>query len=296
MTTNVPKGANRASAAAKTRKHAQRTPLPPKAGSPGAEAIAEAAAGKPKPFLKRLGEVERGLAEKAGLVAPRAVQEEAASSNGDATDDRSITKARAFAEKAAGLGWTVLKAVRGGAAEVTVTRGAETIVQAWSGGVWEYDASVYAYGDRTTKPRNASGAAKLLARSEADADAEATKVHANRSFRKAEPKDLEQTLEKAQAALPFDPTLAPDEVITGTLAGQALVWYNRIGRSNESAIVGRSGVRITRLKDGQRVVNFCCPVTGFRSCLVTAILKVGRGKSLVTAGSATEASAKVEVA
>lgn len=38
-TTNVPKGAGRPAAAAKSRKHAQRTPLPPKKGSPGAEAI-----------------------------------------------------------------------------------------------------------------------------------------------------------------------------------------------------------------------------------------------------------------
>jgi hypothetical protein len=41
MTTNVPKGAGRATATAKRTKHAQNTPLPPKAGSPGAEAIAE---------------------------------------------------------------------------------------------------------------------------------------------------------------------------------------------------------------------------------------------------------------
>jgi hypothetical protein len=39
MTTNVPKGAGRATATAKRTKHAQRTPLPPKAGSPGAVAV-----------------------------------------------------------------------------------------------------------------------------------------------------------------------------------------------------------------------------------------------------------------
>jgi hypothetical protein len=270
MTVNVPKGANRASAAAKTRKHAQRTPLPPKKGSPGAEAIAEAAA-----------------------VRIEDDPDQAPVANGETPDDRSVAKARAFVAKAESLGWTCAKAVLGGACEVTATRGAETIVQAWGGGVWDYDASIYAFGDRTTKPRNASGAAKLLARSEADASAEASKVHANRSFRKAEPKDLVQTLEKAQRALPFDPELATDEEITGVMAGQAVVWYNRIGRSNESAIVGRKGVRITRLPDGARVANFCCPVTGYRSCLVTALLRVGRGKSLVTAGSAV-ASVEVE--
>lgn len=268
MTTNVPKGANRASAAARTRKHAQRTPLPPKAGSPGAEAIAEAA-----------------------LV----VDSISALTQGEDADPKSLGKAQDFAAKAGALAWTAVIAPVGGAVEVTATRGSETIVQAWSGGVWSYDASVYAFGDRTTKPRNASGAFKLLARTEKDAAAEATKVQSNRHFRKAEPKDIEQTLEKAQRSLPFDPELAPDEEITGIMAGQAVVWYNRIGRSNESAIVGRKGVRITRLPDGQRVANFCCPVTGYRSCLVTAILKIGRGRSLVTKGSPTEASAMVEV-
>jgi hypothetical protein len=42
MTTNVPKGSGRATATANRNKHAQRTPLPPKKGSPGAEAILEA--------------------------------------------------------------------------------------------------------------------------------------------------------------------------------------------------------------------------------------------------------------
>jgi hypothetical protein len=39
MTTNVPKGAGRATATAKRNKHAQRTPLPPQKGSPGFQAI-----------------------------------------------------------------------------------------------------------------------------------------------------------------------------------------------------------------------------------------------------------------
>jgi hypothetical protein len=289
VTTNVPKGANRASAAARTRKHAQRTALPLKAGSPGAEAIEEAAvavydSSGGKTLLR---EDLSGI--QAGLIAV------AVESHGDAPDDRSPGKARAFATKAEALGWKCAMGLMGGASEVTATRGAETVVQAWSGGVWSYEASIYAYGDRTTKPRNASGALKLLARSEADAAAEASKVQANRHFRKAEPKDIEQTLEKAQKSLPFDPNLATDEEITGVMAGQAIVWYNRIGRSNESAIVGRKGVRITLLPDGQRVANFCCPVTGYRSCLVTAILRVGRGRSLVTKGSPTEGSALVEV-
>lgn len=49
MTTTVKRGAGRPAAAASTNRHAQRTPLPPKPGSPGAEAIAEAKAAKALP-------------------------------------------------------------------------------------------------------------------------------------------------------------------------------------------------------------------------------------------------------
>ena len=93
--------------------------------------------------------------------------------------------------------------------------------------------------------------------------------------------------------LPFDPALATDEEICGVLAGQAVVWYNRLSRGQESAIVGRKGARITQLPDGQRVVHFCCPATGYRSLLATSILKVGRGQRSTTKGQETET---VEVA
>lgn len=267
MTNNVPKGAGRAAATARTRKHSQRTPLPPKPGK----------------------------VEEAREVIAAGVALQAAESHGAPTDTRSPAKAQAFAAKAESAGWTVAIGAVAGGTELTATRGAEMIVQAWANGVWDYTTSYYAHGDRNTKPRNASGAAKLLLRSPDDAAAESTKVAANKHFRKAEPKDITEKLEVAQKRLPFDPELATDEEVTGVLAGQALVWYNRISRGTETAIVGRKGARITELEDGARVIHFCCPVTGYRSCLVTAILKVGRGKSLVTAGSPTEGSAKVEV-
>jgi hypothetical protein len=255
-TTTVKKGAGRPAAAARTNKHAQRTALPP-----------------------RPGVVEEAR-------RPVAVVD------GERPDDRSVGKARAFADKAVALGWQAEKAIVGGAAEVTVTRGPETIVQAWRNGVWDYTVSFYAYGDRNTKPRNASGAAKLLTRTPDEANAEASKVASNRHFRKAEPKDITTRLADARRALPFDPDLATDEEVCATLAGRAVVWYNRLSRGQESAIVGRSGVRLTMLPDGQRVANFCCPATGYRSCLVSAILKVGRGRNATTKGSE---SASVEV-
>jgi hypothetical protein len=263
MTNTVAKGANRAYATEKTNRHAQRTPLPPRPG------VVEAA------------RADLNLRDgRGGLV-------KAPSSNEETPDERSHKKAGAFLAKAVASGWTgaIDLGSGSGLVEVVATRGAETLVQAWRNGVWDYSVSFYGYGDRTTKPRNASGALKLLDRDADAAAAEAAKVASNKHFRKAEPKDLATTLESARKALPFDPELAPDEEVSGILAGQALVWYNRISRGQESAIVGRTGIRLTRLPNGDRIANFCCPATGYRSCLVTAILKVGRGRNATTKGA-----------
>jgi hypothetical protein len=207
---------------------------------------------------------------------------EAPNSNEEPPEARSAGKAQAFAAKAEALGWSVAIGLVAGATELTATRGPETLVQAWRNGVWDYTVSFYGYGDRTTKPRNASGAAKLLGRTPDEAAAEAAKVASNKHFRKAEPKDLVERLQAARGTLPFDPDLATDEEVQAVLAGRALVWYNRISRGQERAMVGRKGVRLTVLPDGGRIANFCCPVTGYRSCLVTAILQVGRGRVLST--------------
>ena len=255
MTTKASKYGLRAAAAERSKKHSQRTPLPPRPGQVEAARIS----------------IDPGNTTGVAVAASY-------------SDDRSGAKAEAFAERARQQGWNVSIEAVGGATELTAARGAETMVQAWANGVWSYDASFYGYGDRTTKPRNASGAAKLLERSPEDAAAEASKVASNKHFRKAEPKDLSTRLEDARKALPFSPEDA-DEIILGTLAGQALVWYNRLSRGTESAMVGRKGARMTVLADGQRVVTFCCPATGYRSCLVTAILKVGRGRVASTKGA-----------
>lgn len=245
MTNVANKHGLRKAATERRNRHAQRTPLPPKPG-----AIEEA----------------REALEEAQAVLVDAAQ----------SDDRSHSKAQAFAEKAVAAKWQVSLDASSHGVELTATRGAETIVQAWSNGVWQYPASFYAFGDRNTKPRNASGAAKLLVRSQEDAAAEAGKVAANRHFRRSEPKDIEVKLEEAQRRLPFDPDTAPDEIILATLTGQAVVWYNRLSRGQESAIVGRKGPRMTVAPDGERIVTFCCPATGYRSCRVSAILRVGR--------------------
>ncbi len=246
MTTNASKFGLRKAASERSKKHAQRTPLPPRPGD-----VADA-----KDVLNAL----------------------AALSNGDGSDPKSLGKAQSFAEKAGALEWEVSIAPVAGAAELTATRGNETIVQAWRDGVWQYDASIYAYGDRTTKPRNASGALKLLNRTPEAAKAETAKVAANRSFRKREPQDIGDRLETAQKILPFDPQTSTDAEIMAAVTGQSIAWYNRLSRGEEAGVVGKGRhLRMTVNESGERVLSFCCPVTGYRSLLVTAILRVGRG-------------------
>ncbi len=239
-TTNVNKFGLRKAAAERSKKHAQHTPLPPRAGR-----VADA-----KFVIDSLSSVM----------------------DGEPSDVKSWGKAKAFAERAVAAKWQAVMTPRGDVVELTATRGPETIVQAWRGGVWQWDASVYAFADRTTKPRNASGAAKLLERPGEEAAAEATKVASNNSFRKRAPRDL------APIVLPLDPDLLTDEEAAKYFRGKSVRWYNRLSRSTETATVSRqSTVRVTRW-EGETTVSFCCPVTGFRAFHLSAVLAVGKGR------------------
>lgn len=237
MTTNVNKFGLRKAASERTNRHAQRTALPPRP-----ERIADA-----KQTISDAGAIVESLA-------------------------RSQSKAKSLAEIVQAAGWSAAIQVEDDRVTLVATRGeAESIHQAWVNGVWQYEASTYSFADRTTKPRNASGARKLLARSIEDAAAEMSKVAANKSFRKREPAD------RVPARLPFDPALASDIEILNALSGKAVQWYNRLSRGSESAIAGPADrLRLTEY-EGERIVHLCCPVTGFRSFRVSAIEKIGRG-------------------
>jgi hypothetical protein len=245
MTNKANKFGLRAAAAERTRKHAQRTPLPPRPGQIEAACV----------VLDSLTAVQSSVVD------------------GDGPSVASWGKAKTFAEKAATAGWETATEARGDAVELTARRGPETIVQSWLNGVWQYDASVYAFADRTTKPRNASGAAKLLGRTPEDASKEMQRVASNKSFRKREPVDL------APIALPLDADLLTDEEAAKFFRGHTVRWYNRLSRGTEVAMVSRtSDVHVTRW-EGETIINFCCPVTGFRSFRLSTVLGVSGGRA-----------------
>jgi hypothetical protein len=245
MTTKANKFGLRAAAAERTTRHAQRTPLPPRAG------VVEMA--------------------REPIAAPTVA---------------TWGKAKTFQAKAEAEGWIVSLTADEDRVSLLATRadGVEAIHQAWVSGLWQYEASTYSFTDRTTKPRNASGAARLLVRSHEDAAAEMTKVAGNKHFRKREPADLKPM------ALPFDATEAGEEEIAAWLRGQTVVWYNRLSRGTETAMVSRSSRVWMAEYHGERTVTVCCPATGFRSFHLSAILKLGRG-SVKAAGE----SVKVEL-
>jgi hypothetical protein len=243
MTNKANKFGLRAAAKERSNRHAQRTPLPPRP--------------------EKIEDAREAVA----------LAKEALSPTESAGDPRSQAKAAAFTELAVAAKWEASTEVRGEAVEVTARRGAETIVQAWMMGVWQYDASIYAFADRNTKPRNASGAAKLLKRPEEDAAKEMSRVAANKSFRKREPVDL------APIALPLDPELLTNEEAAKFFRGQTVRWYNRLSRGTEVAMVTRtSDVHVTRW-EGETIINFCCPVTGFRSFRLSGVLAVSGGRA-----------------
>jgi hypothetical protein len=244
MTTKANKFGLRKAAEERTNRHAQRTPLPPRRG------VVEAA-------REVITSIDPG--KTTGVAV-------------EGSDAKTLGKAHAFAAKAVAAKWEASLASRGDAIEVTATRGPETIVQAWRGGVWMWEASVYAFADRTTKPRNASGALKLLGRPATEAASETAKVTANNSFRKRTPTDL------APIVLPLDPDLLTDEEAAKYFRGRTVRWYNRLSRNAETAMVSRnSTVRVTRWED-EVTVSFCCPISGFRAFHLSAVLAVGQGR------------------
>lgn len=238
MTTNANKFGLRAAAQERSNRHAQRTPLPPRP-----EQTAD------------LTE----LVEEAGEIL--------------ASVGKSQRKAAQFKEFAEANGWEIaLQPTDADLVEMIATRGPETIHQAWVGGVWQYDASTYTIADRTTKPRNASGAKKLMTRSQSEAEEELGKVASNTFFKRRSP---EETATRRKARLPF--TLEDDdETIMAALNGRKVRWLNRLSNSTEEAFVTKGGKHIRMVWVGEeRVFQFCeSGGTGFRAFRLSDVQRV----------------------
>lgn len=257
MTTTANKHGLKAAAGERRTRHAQRTPLPPKAPV----------------------DPERKVAVAASTATRKAALAPAVTLDGEG---KSSSKARAFAESITSNGWAVNVNMPGSPdhVEVVATRENETICINWLSGV--YQDSTYTIADRTIKLRNASAAKQYAGRKPEQAKEELNKVSSNKFFRKREtPEDQLQ-----RRPLPFDPGTALDDDILSLLAGKRIVWQNRFREVPETAFFpARPNPLFTRITEfnGDRIVHFCCPVTGFKSFRLAALLSVSKSTAAAIA-------------
>jgi hypothetical protein len=159
-------------------------------------------------------------------------------------------------------------------AEITLIRGDETVQIQWDGGVFVYESANYVHGDRVVKIRNVSHAKQLMARSSEQAQEDSERAVENRNRVRSNPPKREAG-RLPRRRLRFDPESMSDEEIVDALLGKGVTWLNRITGTTEVAYVGRDPKRILISElDDERVIHWCCPVTGFRSMRLAALLRV----------------------
>lgn len=267
MTVTAPKGPRRAAHAAKTSRHAQRTPLPPKPGQVEEvrEIIAEAATLAPKPRTRK-------TQSKVPASAP-------VSATATLGASKSAAKADAVREALEPHGWSVSIAPAPGheasedVIELTARRGTEVLWISWTAGKMTLEPMpTYTIEDRTIKLKNAS-AVKIYGARPAEVGAkELDKVRTNRAF-------VKRPTQPRKARLPFDPALATDEEVIAALSGTVVSWQNRRTQGTEVAYVNdrAKSARFISLteKGGDRLFSFVCPQTGFRAFYLTALVRVG---------------------
>lgn len=308
----VTKGTGRPAAAARSAKHAQRTPLPPKAGS-----VAEAAQpfdGQPfgKMNMAELRayaasiQVEQDLdSQKITTRTPRGkllnailAEQQKPKQADDADEERTetyvpeeerttrfegnpeakgLSKAQKLAAEIQEFGWTVtVKAITETEVEAVAQRGAEILNVVWDTGVFLYEPSGHTIADRHTRVRNVSQAKQFATRPAEAAEKELTRVASNKAWkRKPVPRAT------TNRPLPFDGATVTEQELSKALRGRFVKWHNRLTESEESAYVSLNPRYFSLTEhEGERVVQFCGS-NGFRAFRLAALIKIGKTSSQV---------------
>lgn len=300
MSKIVSKGSGKTAAAARTAKHAQRTPLPPRPGDVRA-AMAPVAPEYGKMTQAQLLKVALGLGLEPPKSAPKGkllnailAATRAASIRSEIAGERipqtvaetvkavqtftpgaltkSEAKAAPIAELAAKLGWTSSTATDGDATTLTVTRADETISILWISGVFKYPCT-YTVGGRTVGVRNASEAKQRMEKSPDMAQAEAVKVRVSRVG------VAKGSIGRTPKALPFS-GVSTDAEVLAAVEGRKITWVNSVSNQAESDSVP-NGERVNnrtnrpKITEGPagRVLTFTGP-SGFRSVRLSSITSV----------------------
>jgi hypothetical protein len=207
-----------------------------------------------------------------GEYIPEAPSSNAAEAEADA---KGAAKALKIQAALMDSGWVYASLVAGEAGRVTATftRGQEALTVTWDAGVFNYEETAHAIGDRVTKVRNVSAAIKLGTRPVAEAEKDLERVVRNRTFNKA--KAAEGGAPK-RSKLPFDPGTATEAELASILAGKTIEWTNRITRGTETAQVTDRSSKYFRLVDAPsgRTLQFVSP-EGFKACRLDDIVRVG---------------------
>lgn len=307
MTTNVPKGAGRASHKARTEKAAQRTPLPPKKAPGKAPRSTPTAAKKSEPSRAARKSTapatpsEEPRPKKAARVAPKPakgapstpVPEKAGKSRrsqpSHATDAPSAPslpsglhpKIVSLVEYAIGAGWKaeVTEPIPGKSAIVTATREDEAIDVMFINGVLDTDQMpTYTIGQRTVKLRNVSAAKKQMEVPPQEALKVAASVSVRRE-RKVRDKDEEGQPRELSIIVPWD-NESTDEEILEFVKGRRIIWRNSVSGTYDEASVFPHGMKkhkhlqIVESRDGRKVLNWASVEGGFRSVFIDAIVQV----------------------
>lgn len=269
----------RAAAKERSAKHAQRTPLPPRAGQvqDARDAIAEAEATL-GPALRKLmrkaekadrdptaKEIAKAYAKDRAAEAASVVVEAPAGSRAPGV------KAAAFIAEATRLGWDTDVKTTGDRVPVdtvTATRGDEAITIEWQADVF-MPGCLYVRPDGTSsKLRNASHAKQVMGSPPPTPE----QLAARRAVRER----IGGQKRMPVRSLPFNPDLMTDEELGERLLGCKIVWVNRISQLEESDIIPPSTrVRVDEGASG-RQVHFNS-LLGARTVRVSGIIHIAGG-------------------
>ena len=188
-------------------------------------------------------------------------------------DPKGAAKAGRIGNELEPHGWAMQVNGHGPRVTAILTRGQEAITVTWDAGVFNYDETAHAIGDRVTKVRNVSAAIKLGARSSTEAEKDLERVVRNRTFNKSK---VAEAGEPRRARLPFDPETVTEAELSALLSGKTVEWTNRITRGTETAKVNDRSAKFFKIADGPagRTLHFTSP-EGFRACRLADILRVG---------------------
>jgi hypothetical protein len=300
MTAVVKRGAGRPAAAAKSTRHAQRTPLPPKGETPETTAPEKTTRSRRKavtgseesPNPVRRTATKSSTAKAAEEAAPDVAKPSGGTRKAPAKTTAKRTRTatattlpedfpgrskimRLLDGPAQAAGWdgsVKIVDLKTGAVEVAISKGAETMTWYAVGGKQDpSQAPSYSDGNRTVLMKNI---AAILAQATGERQwikpAGATRT--KRAPRTSPVKDVPQ-----RQPLPFDPAEATEAEVVSALRGKTLTWQNGISKAIDSAVVAvRAKIKVEQHPTtGERVVTFSDPVnTGTRSVRLSGILTI----------------------